>query len=196
MAFQGRHQTRSGLHKVNLVLLEGKREDGGSLVRRGLIYRRSCPACSPSQYHSSAGSGSLLSASEGAIGRGRSIRSLLLGCLLLAPSQLCPLRCQPGAGSHRAADEGKSDQAAGQCPRPLGDSGSPKGARLQDVRAQSGCPNGQVPEQGWGEVCYCPVSPAAPLPGLASPTTAVQLGAAGRGKQQQLVLGDRRGFRV
>lgn len=92
MAFQGRHRTRSGLHKINSVLLEGKGEKGGSLVWRGLIYKRSCPARSTSRSHGSAGSGSLLSTRAGAVDWGQS--GFAEGVLALP--QLCPLGCQAG----------------------------------------------------------------------------------------------------
>lgn len=127
MAFQGRHQTRSGLHKINSVLLEGKGEDGGGSrgVWRGLIYKHHCPARSLSHSHGSAGSGSLLYTSHGAIRWGRSIRSLILGSRFCGESTgavpaLSPAVLAGPQGLTALQTRTRVTDASRQCPWPVG----------------------------------------------------------------------------
>lgn len=180
MAFQGRHQTWSGLHKINSGFLEGQGEEGVSVVWSGLIYKCRCPAHSPSCSPGCAGSGNVpILLEQVPSSRARASRPHSWGAVLqrvLALSQLCLWWCWLG---HKISLHCRWRQEWLTLPGSvLGPwvSGCLEGGRLQVVQAQFCCPDGQALAQGRGEVHHSPVSPAALLGCLDSPPTTVHWG--------------------
>lgn len=181
MAFQGRHQTRSGLRKINSVLPEGKGQEGRLWSEGDWFLSAASHPLLPISSHGSAGSGCLLSTSAGVTNQGQRIKSLLLGtsfaARVLALSRLCPLRCRWGCRVSPHCRQGQEwPTLPGSVPRPKGDGGSLEGARLQGMWAQFGCPDGRFFAGGRGEVRYRPISLAALLGCLASPTNRMHHG--------------------
>lgn len=196
MAFQGRHQTRSGIRKINSVLLEGKGQEGRLWSEEDWFMSAASHPLLPISTHGSAGSGCLLSTSAGVTNQGQSIKSLLLGssfaARVLALSQLCPLQCQWGTGSQCTADKGKSDQryqTVSLAHRGWWVSGRSQAARYVStiwpvLSRRHRSPYGQFLAGGRGEVLSRPASLAALLGCLVSPTTPMHWGTwLGGGKQ-------------
>lgn len=191
MAFQGRHQTWSGLHKINFGVLEGQGEEGGVCGLKGTDLQVQLPSLLPIMFpwlcrlrqcpHS---------ASAGAIVQGQSIipapgEQFCRGCWH------CPSSVSGGAAwgtrSHCTADKGKSDwrsQAVSSAPGSVA------------VLKEAGCTLCKhsfavlmaKPQHRVEERCITLLS-------LQLCIEALHWGQRG-GKEQQVPLGDRRGFRL
>lgn len=146
MAFQGRHQTWSGLCKINTGLLEGQGEEEGVCGLKGTDLQAQLPSLLPFMFpwlcrlrqcpHSTSAS---------TIIQGQSILSPLLGSSF-AECWYCPSSVSGGAGwgtrSHCTADKGESDWHSQTVSSALGVSGCLEGSRLQLVQAQFCCADG------------------------------------------------------
>lgn len=125
MAFQGRHQTWSGLHKINLGLLEGQGEEGGVYGFKGTDLQVQLPSPLPITFpclcrlkqcpHSTW---------AGAIVQGQSTMSLLLGSSFAESAGTVPalsLVVLAGAqGLTALQTRARVTDAPRQCPWPLG----------------------------------------------------------------------------
>lgn len=114
MAFQDRHQTRSGLRKINLVLLEGKGEEGG-LWSEGDWFTSATAQPTPRHVPMpvQAQAASFLPVLVPST-RAKESSPCSWGAVLQRECWRCPssvpCRAGWGAGSHCTADKGKSDR--------------------------------------------------------------------------------------